>query len=68
MLDKLIKSHVLRLLKTDMVAVLTEIERQGEVSLAVEVNSAFGCISCLLAVHCAVTVVPWMLVVSSLYC
>ena len=36
-LRKFIKSHVLRLLKMDMVAVLTELERQEEVSLAVEV-------------------------------
>ncbi|KAL1537303.1 protein THYLAKOID ASSEMBLY 8-like, chloroplastic [Salvia divinorum] len=35
-LDKFIKTHVLRLLKMDMVAVLTELERQGEVSLAVK--------------------------------
>ncbi|KAK6124519.1 hypothetical protein DH2020_041728 [Rehmannia glutinosa] len=35
-LDKFIKTHVLRLLKMDMVAVLTELERQEEVSLAVK--------------------------------
>ncbi|KAF7827754.1 protein THYLAKOID ASSEMBLY 8-like, chloroplastic [Senna tora] len=34
-LQKFIKSHVLRLLKMDMIAVLTELERQEEVSLAV---------------------------------
>ncbi|KAL8519035.1 hypothetical protein ACS0TY_010107 [Phlomoides rotata] len=34
--DKFIKTHVVRLLKLDMVAVLTELERQGEVSLAVK--------------------------------
>lgn len=36
-LRKFIKSHVLRLLKMDMIAVLTELERQEEVILAVEV-------------------------------
>lgn len=36
-LDKFIKTHVLRLLKLDMVAVLNELERQEEVSLAVKV-------------------------------
>ena len=36
-LRKFIKSHVLRLLKMDMIAVLTELERQEEVALAVEV-------------------------------
>ncbi|KAI3456482.1 hypothetical protein Pfo_013145 [Paulownia fortunei] len=36
-LDKFIKTHVLRLLKLDMVAVLTELERQEEVSLAVKI-------------------------------
>ncbi|KAL0442958.1 UNVERIFIED_CONTAM: protein THYLAKOID ASSEMBLY 8-like, chloroplastic [Sesamum latifolium] len=35
-LDKFIKTHVLRLLKLDMVAVLNELERQEEVSLAVK--------------------------------
>ncbi|KAH6766263.1 Pentatricopeptide repeat superfamily protein [Perilla frutescens var. hirtella] len=35
-LDKFIKTHALRLLKLDMVAVLNELERQGEVSLAVK--------------------------------
>ncbi|KAL8096336.1 hypothetical protein AgCh_037338 [Apium graveolens] len=35
-LGKFIKSHVLRLLKMDMVAVLNELERQEEVSLAVK--------------------------------
>ncbi|KAL3850891.1 hypothetical protein ACJIZ3_012773 [Penstemon smallii] len=35
-LDKFIKSHALRLLKLDMVAVLNELERQEEVSLAVK--------------------------------
>lgn len=35
-LDKFIKTHVLRLLKLDMVAVINELERQGEVSLAVK--------------------------------
>lgn len=35
-LDKFIKTHVLRLLKMDMVAVLIELERQEEVSLAVK--------------------------------
>ncbi|KAL3627448.1 Protein THYLAKOID ASSEMBLY 8-like, chloroplastic [Castilleja foliolosa] len=36
-IDKFIKTHVLRLLKMDMVAVLVELERQEEVSLAVKV-------------------------------
>ncbi|KAL0398792.1 UNVERIFIED_CONTAM: protein THYLAKOID ASSEMBLY 8-like, chloroplastic [Sesamum radiatum] len=36
-LDKFIKTHVLRLLKLDMVAVLNELERQEEVFLAVKV-------------------------------
>lgn len=36
-LGKFIKSHVLRLLKMDMVAVLNELERQEETSLAVKV-------------------------------
>ncbi|KAK6944605.1 Pentatricopeptide repeat [Dillenia turbinata] len=35
-LDKFIKCHVLRLLKMDMVAVLTELERQEEDSLALQ--------------------------------
>lgn len=38
-IDKFIKTHVVRLLKMDMVAVLTELERQEEVSLAVKVIS-----------------------------
>lgn len=37
MLEKFIKSHVLRLLKLDMIAVLTELERQEEVTLAIKV-------------------------------
>lgn len=37
-LDKFVKNHVLRLLKLDMIAVLNELERQEEVSLAVKVN------------------------------
>lgn len=36
-LQKFIKTHVLRLLKMDMVAVLTELERQHETVLAVKV-------------------------------
>lgn len=36
-LEKFIKTHVLRLLKMDKIAVLTELERQGEVDLAVKV-------------------------------
>ncbi|KAJ0084677.1 hypothetical protein Patl1_31235 [Pistacia atlantica] len=36
-LQKFIKSHVLRLLKMDMVAVLTELERQHETVLAVKI-------------------------------
>ncbi|KAL2478158.1 Pentatricopeptide repeat-containing protein [Forsythia ovata] len=35
-LEKFIKTHVRRLLKMDMIAVLNELERQQEVSLAVE--------------------------------
>ncbi|KAL3628291.1 Protein THYLAKOID ASSEMBLY 8-like, chloroplastic [Castilleja foliolosa] len=35
-IDKFIKTHVLRLLKMDMVAVLVELGRQEEVSLAVK--------------------------------
>ncbi|KAL5973065.1 hypothetical protein ACLOJK_039872 [Asimina triloba] len=37
MLGKFIKSHVKRLLKMDMVAVLTELERQEEVKLALQI-------------------------------
>lgn len=36
-LNKFIKTHVLRLLKMDLVAVLTELERQEEVSLALKI-------------------------------
>ncbi|KAF9597470.1 hypothetical protein IFM89_018916 [Coptis chinensis] len=36
-LNKFIKSHVLRLLKMDLIAVLTELERQEEVSLALKI-------------------------------
>lgn len=36
-LEKFIKSHVFRLLKLDMIAVLTELERQEEVTLAIKV-------------------------------
>ncbi|CAH9120877.1 unnamed protein product [Cuscuta epithymum] len=36
-LDKFMKTHVLRLLKLDMIAVLNELERQEEVSLAVKI-------------------------------
>lgn len=36
-LNKFVKSHVKRLLKTDMIAVLAELERQGEVELALKV-------------------------------
>lgn len=36
-LDKFIKTHVLRLLKMDLIAVLNELERQEEVALAVKV-------------------------------
>ncbi|KAK4260931.1 hypothetical protein QN277_003990 [Acacia crassicarpa] len=39
-LQKFIKSHVLRLLKMDMIAVLTELERQEEISLAVMMFNA----------------------------
>lgn len=40
-LEKFIKTHVLRLLKMDMITVLSELERQEEVSLAVKVNYQF---------------------------
>ena len=44
MLHKFIKTHVLRLLKMDMIAVLGELERQEEVALAVKVlNFCFNC-------------------------
>ncbi|KAM6578095.1 hypothetical protein CsatB_029932 [Cannabis sativa] len=36
-LDKFIKTHVFRLLKLDLIAVLTELERQEEVTLATKV-------------------------------
>ncbi|KDP42187.1 hypothetical protein JCGZ_02917 [Jatropha curcas] len=36
-LQRFIKNHVLRLLKMDMIAVLTELERQEEVSLATKI-------------------------------
>lgn len=36
-LGKFIKNHVLRLLKMDLIAVLTELERQEEVNLAIKV-------------------------------
>ncbi|KAM0952348.1 putative pentatricopeptide repeat-containing protein THA8L [Dioscorea sansibarensis] len=39
-LDKFIKCHVLRLLKMDMIAVLNELERQEEVSLALKIFKA----------------------------
>lgn len=39
-LDKLIRTHVLRLLKLDMIAVLVELERQEEVTLAIKVRSS----------------------------
>ena len=41
-LDKFIKCHVLRLLKMDMIAVLNELERQEEVSLALKVRFFFS--------------------------
>lgn len=37
-LEKFVKTHVLRLLKLDMIAVLNELERQQEVSLASKVQ------------------------------
>ncbi|KAG8660177.1 protein THYLAKOID ASSEMBLY 8-like, chloroplastic isoform X1 [Manihot esculenta] len=37
-LQKFIKTHVLRLLKMDMIAVLTELERQEEVSLSIQMQ------------------------------
>lgn len=45
-LEKFIKTHVRRLLKMDMIAVLGELERQEEVSLAVKVL--------ILSLNCAV--------------
>ncbi|KAG6760898.1 hypothetical protein POTOM_034086 [Populus tomentosa] len=50
-LDRFIKTHVFRLLKLDMIAVLSELERQEEVSLAVkavEVGYFLGLVSNLL--------------------
>lgn len=58
-LHKFIKTHVLRLLKVDIIAVLTELERQQEVSLAFKVSSQshladlllfYSCVSCLQSV------------------
>lgn len=37
-LNKFVKTHVLRLLKMDMIAVLNELERQEEVSFALKVR------------------------------
>lgn len=37
-MNKFVKSHVKRLLKMDMIAVLTELERQDEVELALKVG------------------------------
>lgn len=42
-LDRFIKTHVSRLLKLDMIAVLGELERQEEVSLAIKVLSSLCC-------------------------
>lgn len=39
-IEKFIKTHVVRLLKLDMIAVLTELERQEEVTLAIKVRSS----------------------------
>ncbi|XP_027184605.1 protein THYLAKOID ASSEMBLY 8-like, chloroplastic [Coffea eugenioides] len=39
-LERFVKNHVLRLLKMDMVAVLNELERQQEVSLAIKIFRA----------------------------
>lgn len=41
-LNKFVKTHVWRLLKMDMVAVLNELERQEEVALAVKVFDFFS--------------------------
>lgn len=51
---KFIRSHVLRLLKMDMIAVLTELERQEHVSLALMVSSHSHSLSflCCLPVTC----------------
>jgi len=58
-LPKFIKTHVLRLLKMDLIAVLTELERQQQVSLALKVsfhslflNSCTLSLLCLLHVTC----------------
>ncbi|KAB2599040.1 pentatricopeptide repeat-containing protein [Pyrus ussuriensis x Pyrus communis] len=40
-LGKFVNAHVLRLLKMDMIAVLTELERQEEVALAIKVSNFF---------------------------
>jgi len=40
-LAQFIKKHVLRLLKLDLIAVLTELERQEEVALALKVSISF---------------------------
>lgn len=40
-IEKFIKTHVLRLLKMDMVAVLIELERQEEITLAIKVLFSF---------------------------
>lgn len=44
-LHKFIKTHVMRLLKLDMIAVLVELERQEEVTLAIKVLSF--CLECV---------------------
>lgn len=46
-LDRFIKTHVSRLLKLDMIAVLGELERQEEVSLAIKVLSSLCCFALL---------------------
>ncbi|KAJ6408990.1 hypothetical protein OIU84_008645 [Salix udensis] len=50
-LDRFIKTHVFRLLKLDIIAVLSELERQEEVSLAVKVGSFLGLVSDLLVLQ-----------------
>ncbi|TQE00872.1 hypothetical protein C1H46_013412 [Malus baccata] len=40
-LGKFVNTHVLRLLKMDMIAVLTELERQEEVALAIKVHGVW---------------------------
>lgn len=49
--QKFIKTHVLRLLKMDLIAVLSELERQEETALAVKVVLSFSLILISLNVY-----------------